>query len=89
MPKVVFTPNLTRHIECPPVIADADTVRAALDQVFAGNPKLQSYILDDQGAVRHHVAIFVDGSMISDREQLTDTVGDASEIYVMQALSGG
>jgi len=57
--------------------------------VFADNPRLRGYILDDQGRVRHHVAIFVDGGMVSDRDELTDTVGAASEIYVMQALSGG
>lgn len=89
MPKVVFTPNLSRHLECPPLDVDGTSVRSALDEVFADNPRLRGYILDDQGRVRHHVAIFVDGGMVSDRDELTDTVGAASEIYVMQALSGG
>jgi hypothetical protein len=33
--------------------------------------------------------VFVDGQQIGDRERLSDPVRPASEIYVMQALSGG
>jgi hypothetical protein len=35
------------------------------------------------------VAIFVDGQMIGDRVRLTDPVHAGSEVYVIQALSGG
>ena len=45
--------------------------------------------LDDQGQVRRHVAIFVDGERIDDRRHLSDRVGADSEVYVVQALSGG
>ena len=44
---------------------------------------------DDQARLRQHVVIFVDEKMISDREGLSDTVSDGSEIFVLQALSGG
>ena len=53
------------------------------------NPPLRGYVLDEQGALRHHMAIFVDGSMIRDRDSLSDAVTPSSEIHVMQALSGG
>jgi hypothetical protein len=33
--------------------------------------------------------VFVDGRQIADRERLSDPVGPHSELYVMQALSGG
>jgi sulfur-carrier protein len=46
-------------------------------------------VLDDQGELRKHVFIFVDGRRIADRVKLTDAVGETSEIYVMQALTGG
>jgi hypothetical protein len=39
--------------------------------------------------VRHHIAIFVDGQLLRDRIHLTDAVSPSSEVYVMQALSGG
>jgi sulfur carrier protein ThiS len=57
--------------------------------VFAANPALRGYLLDDQGHVRKHVAVFVDGRKIRDREHMSDAVTEASEIYVMQALTGG
>ena len=66
-----------------------DTVRQALQVVFTGNPRLESYILDDQGRLRKNVAIFVDGQGIEDRENLGDPLGQNSEVFVVQALSGG
>ena len=89
MATVVFTPNLKRHVECPTEEAVGSTVRAVLDQVFASNPRLRTYVLDDQGALRHHMVVFVDGNQIEDREHLSDPVRPTSEVYVMQALSGG
>ena len=65
------------------------TVRAALDNVFALNPRARGYVLDDQSALRRHMAVFIDGRMITDRLRLSDPVGEASTIYVFQALSGG
>ena len=89
MATVVFTPNLRRHVECPTEEVAGATVRAVLDAVFAHNPRLRTYVLDDQGALRHHMSVFVDGDQIADREHLSDPVRPASEVYVMQALSGG
>jgi sulfur-carrier protein len=86
---VVFTPNLERHVECPTRTVEGTTVRAVLDSVFAANPRLRGYVLDDQGGLRRHMMVFVDGQQIADREHLTDLVRPVSEVYVMQALSGG
>jgi len=89
MPRVVFTQNLQRHVECPETTAAGRTVREVLDAVFAANPRARGYVLDDQGELRHHMTIFVDGALIRDRVQLSDPVPDGGEVYVMQALSGG
>jgi molybdopterin synthase sulfur carrier subunit len=89
MPRVAFTANLRRHLECPPQEVEAATVRDALRQVFAGYPTLEGYIVDERFRLRRHVMIFVDGERIDDRETLSDAVRPESEIYVMQALSGG
>ena len=89
MADVAFTPNLQRHVECPRRDAPGSTVREVLEGVFADNPRLRGYILDERGALRRHMIVFVDGRQISDRERLSDRVGPRSEIYVMQALSGG
>lgn len=89
MTRIAFTPNLERHLPCPMQEADGETVRAVLDAVFAVNPRLRSYILDDQDRLRQHVYIFVNNERVADRDRLSDPVGPQDEIYVMQALTGG
>ena len=89
MARVTFTANLARHLSCPPVEAPGETVREVLDQVFAENQAARSYVLDDQAALRKHMAIFVDGNQIRDRVRLSDPVPSNGEVYVLQALSGG
>jgi hypothetical protein len=89
MPRVTFTPNLQRHIACPPLEVAGATVREVLEAAFAGNAAARGYVLDDQAALRRHMAIFVDGVPIRDRVGLSDHVPAGGEVYVMQALSGG
>ena len=89
MPRVVFTANIQRHVACPPTVVGGTTVREALDEVFNANPQARGYVLDDQAALRRHMAVFVSGALLKDRQTLSDPVGPDSEIYVMQALSGG
>jgi hypothetical protein len=89
MPTVTFTPNLQRHVSCPRASVDGGTVREALNAVFQGNPQARDYILDEQGAVRPHMVVFVGGRQIKDRVHLSDPVPRDGEIYVAQALSGG
>ena len=89
MPTVAFTPNLKRHVECPEVEVPPGTLAAVLEKVFRENPRLRSYIVDEQGRLRQHVAVFVGGELIRDRVRLTDEVGDDQDVFVMQALSGG
>jgi hypothetical protein len=89
MAKVIFTSNLQRHVDCPEADADGTTVREVLDAIFVANGHVRSYILDDQAALRKHVAIIVDGTPLRDRVGLTDAVSETSRIYVLQALSGG
>jgi len=89
MARVVFTSNLRQHVDCPEVTAPGRTVREVLEGVFAGNSRLRGYVLDDQGALRKHMNVFIDGAMAADRRYLSDPVGPEAQVYVMQALSGG
>lgn len=89
MPKVIFASHVQRHVPAPDRVVDGGTVRSALDAVFADNRPLRGYVLDDQGHLRKHVVIFVDGARVTDREGLSEHVQPDSEIYVLQALSGG
>lgn len=89
MATVEFTPNLARQTTTACCEVGAETVAEALALVFQSLPTLRSYVLDDQGAVRTHVVIFVDGESIRDRRHLSDSLRPDSEVFVMQALSGG
>lgn len=89
MPRVVFTPNLQRHVECPPMTVAGATVREALARVFETDARIERYLLDDRGGLRKHMLVFVDGAPAKDRAGLSDPVTETSEILVMQALSGG
>lgn len=89
MPRVSFTPHLQRFLDTPPAEVAAATVREALDAVFARNPRLRGYIVDEHGRVRTHVSVFVGDRPLADRATLADAVAPDTEIFVLQALSGG
>jgi hypothetical protein len=89
VPRVSFTPQLQRFLDAPPQRVEGDTVRAALEAVFAGNPRLRGYILDEHGRLRTHVTVFVGEATVQDRAGLSDPAGADTEIFVLQALSGG
>jgi sulfur-carrier protein len=89
MPTVEFAPALTRHVACPPQSVQAETLRAALDGAFLAAPALKSYVLDEQGAVRKHVAVFINARMIASRSQLDIPLGAQDKVMVIQALTGG
>jgi molybdopterin synthase sulfur carrier subunit len=89
MARVFFTAHLRAVIDAPSVDADGRTVGEALDGVFGSYVRLKGYVLDEQGALRQHVCIFLDGTRLANDGALAAPVSTASEIYVMQALSGG
>ena len=89
MPTVTFAPALTRHVPCPPQAVEAGTLRHALDAAFTAAPSLRAYVLDEQGAVRKHVAVFVNGEMIASRSELGQPLRPQDRVMVIQALSGG
>lgn len=67
----------------------AETVRGALDEVFAQHPLLRRYLLDDQGQLRQHVNVFINEDLAVDRRGLSDRVTEGDRIHVLQAVSGG
>jgi molybdopterin converting factor small subunit len=89
MARITFTSNLQRHLDAPTQHCDGATLGAALEQVFAANPRLRSYILDDQGEVRKHVAVYLNSERIAARHGLDARLAPDDEVFVFQALSGG
>jgi len=89
MPQIRFTQNIQRHLACPPREVEGSSLRAVLEAYFADNPPARGYVLDDQGALRKHMAIFINGEPVLDRTALADPVPKDGVVDVLQALSGG
>lgn len=89
MPRITLTRNLRRHVDAPPAEVTGGTVHDCLSDYFDRYPAVRSYVLDDRGQVRKHVAVFVGSDLLVDRAAQTDAVSDDDEITIMQALSGG
>ena len=84
-----FAPALQRHAAAPPVTVPAESLQSLLSAVFELQPALQSYVLDEQGCVRKHVAVFLNGRLLHDRKHLDVPLGAEDRVYIAQALSGG
>jgi hypothetical protein len=89
VPTVRFTQNIQRHLSCPTREVAGGTVREALESYFSSYGQARGYVLDDQGRLRHHMAIFINSNQLQDREKLSDRVTGDAVIDVVQALSGG
>ena len=89
MPTVRFTQNIQRHVACPTRQVEGATVREVLNGYFNMHEQARGYVLDDQGRLRQHMAIFIDGAQLRDREKLTDAVPATAIVDLVQALSGG
>jgi hypothetical protein len=89
MATVRFTQNIQRHVLCPTREVAGESLRAVLDDYFRENEKARGYVLDEQGKIRQHMVVFIDGEMVRDRDRLSDAVQPNSVIDVIQSLSGG
>lgn len=89
MPTVRFTANIQRHVQCPPLEVPGATLRDVLDGYFKSNERARGYVLDDRGRLRQHMAAFIDGRQVQDRQSLSDQVPNGAVVDLVQALSGG
>ena len=89
MATIRFTQNIQRHVPCPTRNVPGSTLCEVLDTYFRENERARGYVLDEQGKVRQHMVIFIDGEMVQDRDHLSDPVQADSTVDVIQALSGG
>jgi sulfur-carrier protein len=89
MAEVHFTSHLRNLVPAGPLVASGATVGEALQSLFAHEPHVRGYVLDDRGALRKHVCIFADGERLEHEAALSRRIEPATKLYVMQALSGG
>lgn len=89
MARIAFTRHLEAVGPAEPIACAGATVGDLIEAVSADYPRLKNYVLDDQGRIRKHIAVFIDGAMIPRQSALAHAVGEGTEVYVFQALSGG
>ena len=90
MAKVKITPALRSFFpELTDMQIPATTVKEVVAVLERKHPGISSYLLTEQGSLRNHVNIYLQNTLVSDRQQLSDSVGENDEVLIYQALSGG
>lgn len=64
---------------------EGKTVAEAFADLFRQQPGLRNHILDDEGMIRAHVSVFVDGN----QSGLDSAVGEGAQLRILHAVSGG
>ena len=64
-------------------------MREVLQELFKLQPHIRGYVVDERGALRHHVVAFVNNEPVTDKTSLSEPVPEGGEVYIFQALSGG
>ena len=92
MPTVEMTSHLFRFfptLENRKISVPAGSVAEVLRAVNAIAPGFTDYVLDERGALRRHVKLSINDTLVVDRQTLSDRVPDDGTLYIFQALSGG
>jgi sulfur carrier protein ThiS len=89
MVTVEFAASLRRHVDCPAQQVASGSLRAVLEAALGAAPGLAHYVFDDQRCVRKHVAVFVNQTLVLDRQHLTQPLTANDRVLVIQALTGG
>lgn len=92
MPKVETARHLHRFFPVlakGPLSVEATTLAEVVRAVDRQVPGFADYIVDERGACRQHVNLFVDNEMVVDRRYLSDRVPPNATVFILQALSGG
>lgn len=80
-----FFPALA-HME---ISTKPGSVAEVLRQIDTLAPGFSDYVLDERGALRRHVKISINNTLVVDRKNLSDYVPEGATLYIFQALSGG
>lgn len=90
MPRVRFTQHLKRYF---PTLAEGEvrgsTVAELVTELERRHPGFAGYVVDEHGALRQHVNVFIGARLVRDRARLSDRVDEGEDVSIFQALSGG
>jgi sulfur-carrier protein len=76
-----------RRVEVP--LAGDGTVAGLRDALGRAHPGVRQRVQDEQGAIRPHVNVFVNGESIRFLAGLATPVAEGDEIWILPAVSGG
>jgi molybdopterin converting factor small subunit len=71
------------------VHVSAGTVRAALEQLASSHPALYRSVCDETGAVRRHINLFVNSTLVRGDPGLDTVLESRDVLSIMTAVSGG
>jgi molybdopterin converting factor small subunit len=71
------------------VTADGETLSAVLDSLDASYPGIKGRIVDDEGALRRFVNVYVGNDDVRFLDGLETAVADDAQISVIPAVAGG
>lgn len=89
MVTVEFAASLRRHVPCAPQRVAPGSLRTVLQAALVAAPELGHYVFDDQGNIRKHVAVFINKTMVLNRQSLDQALTTGDTVLVIQALTGG
>lgn len=92
MPTVEMTRHLYRffpQLENRTITVPPGSVAEVLNAINEIAPGFTDYVLDEHGALRRHVRLSIDDTIVIDRQTLSDHVQENGTVYIFQALSGG
>jgi len=71
------------------VSADGGTLAEVLDSLEASYPGIRARILDDQGAIRRFVNVYVGNDDVRFLDALGTSTPDGAQVSVIPAVAGG
>ena len=71
------------------VEADGDTLTEVLSDLDARYPGIRARVLDDAGALRRFVNVYVNDDDVRFADGLATSIGDGSTVSVIPAVAGG
>lgn len=71
------------------IVVRAGSVADILSAINELAPGFADYVLNEHGALRRHVNICINDSIVIDKIKLSDRVPDDATLYIFQSLSGG
>jgi molybdopterin converting factor small subunit len=86
MPKLILMGSIRQYSGGRDVVeVEGATARAAIASLEKAYPALRGWVVDEQGALRRHVKLFVRSEAVS----LDATLGPRDELHIVAAISGG